>query len=79
MTILLHSVLTVSYYNQDFLISILPPDRDGQSSFFISILPSPNSILPPALSSGTLFQDSLCSLLWSSRELLRNPVSQWKK
>jgi len=47
MRVLLHSVLTVSCYNQHFLISILPPlnpKSAGPSTIFlISIFLSPNS------------------------------------
>ena len=48
MTVLLRSVLTVSCYNNHFLISIFTPckppiKRHGQTAFLISILASPNS------------------------------------
>jgi len=50
MTVLLHSVLTVSCYNQHFLISFLPPCKPqiimANQHFLISILPSRNSKSP---------------------------------
>src|SRR6218665_3544453 len=46
MTVLLHSALTVSCYNQHFLISILFPGNPKSAwkiSIFVGILPSPIS------------------------------------